>query len=191
MESFQVSCFLFDFNKKKYFKIVFVDKLGHVLKLPYEGKRLSMYIVAPTLESNTNKLFESLVNSEIEGFDHLLESPTSTSLQMPKFKLEKDYKLKNHLSNMGLGSLFNPYSADLTGFNDLGQTLAIDDVVQKAFIEVNEEGTEAAAATSIIMRTSMNPKQKYFVLNRPFWFFIRDSDTGLNLFSGRVANPKT
>ena len=161
------------------------------MKLPYEGNRLSMYIVTPTLESNTDELFESLVNSEVEGFDHLLESPISTSLQMPKFKLEKDYKLKNHLSNMGLGSLFNPYSADLTGFNDLGQTLAIDDVVQKAFIEVNEEGTEAAAATGLIMRTSINPNQKHFVLNRPFWFFIRDSETGLNLFSGRVANPKT
>ena len=84
-------------------------------------------------------------------------------------------------------------NADLMGLNvnPEEKSLHVDKVMQKAFIEVNEEGTEAAAATGILMKTaSVRIPQKSVIFNRPFLFFIRDHQTGLNLFSGRIMYPE-
>ena len=164
--------------------------VGNVIKLPYKGERLSMYIVAPTEDTTTDDVFTAIASMDQDNFDHLLESNSQTYLEMPKFKIESDYELKPILNNLGLDYVFDAYSSDLTGFNaDTGKSLVIDDIVQKAFIEVNEEGTEAAAATGIIAK-SINIAPKRFVLNRPFLFFIRDNQTKVILFSGRVMHPK-
>ena len=87
--------------------------------------------------------------------------------------------------------MFSANQADLTGLNqdDQDKSLFVDEIVQKAFVEVNEEGTEAAAATGIMLK-SLNFPSKTFALDKPFLYFIKDSVTGLTLFAGRVSNPK-
>lgn len=108
----------------------------------------------------------------------------------PKFKLETSYGLNKNLQSMGMPLAFSG-EADFSGMDGM-KDLAISDVVHKAYIDVNEEGTEAAAATGAVMTLSMgldvNPVP-VFRADHPFVFFIVDNDTGNILFMGRVSDP--
>ena len=162
-----------------------------ILKLPYEGNRLAMYILMPNKGHDLSEAQE-LINDNL-NFDEILEPKTLTDLKMPKFKIESSYELESSLKNLGLTSIFDAANADLTGLNvdPNAKSLHVDKIVQKAFIEVNEEGTEAAAATGMLMKTtSIRMPQKEMILNKPFLFYIKDQKTGLNLFSGRLMHPK-
>ena len=109
---------------------------------------------------------------------------------LPKFKLESSHKLVEQLRELEISSLFDEHKADLTGMS-LASGLSVTSVIQRAVIEVNEQGTEAAAATAVsaeVRSISIIPN-KEFVCTRPFVYFIRDSQTGLILFIGRVMNP--
>ena len=110
-------------------------------------------------------------------------------LMIPKFKIESKINLKDILSNLGMEKMFQPSTAGLHGISD--EVLFVSDVIQKAFIEVDETGTEAAAATAVIVvkRSSRMPKIDQFVADHPFLFFIRDLQTNLVLFQGRVTRP--
>ena len=110
-------------------------------------------------------------------------------LMIPKFKIESKINLKNILSNLGMEKMFQPSTTGLKGISD--GVLFVSDVIQKAFIEVDETGTEAAAATAVIVvnRSSRMPKTVRFVADHPFLFFIRDLQTNLVLFQGRVTKP--
>ena len=110
-------------------------------------------------------------------------------LMIPKFKIESKINLKDILSNLGMEKMFQPSTAGLHGISD--EVLFVSDVIQKAFIEVDETGTEAAAATAVIVvkRSSRMPKTERFVADHPFLFFIRDLQTNLVLFQGRVTRP--
>ena len=135
---------------------------------------------------------QELVTEKLD-FEDILEEKVLTDLYMPKFKIESSYELQNTLQNLGLSLIFDASNADLTGMNvdPNAKSLHVDKIVQKAFIEVNEEGTEAAAATGILMKTtSIRVPKKEIILNRPFLFYIKDSKTGLNLFSGRLMYPE-
>lgn len=158
------------------------------LDLPYIGKRLSMTILLPDLDSFT--VFESRFTPEL-----LEDIVTSLDTQeipvsLPKFKFTfGSASIRDALQKLGMKDAFIMGRADFSGI-DGKKELYVDDVYHKAFIEVNEKGTEAAAATGVVMSTtSINPDIKEFIVNRPFMFVIRDNVTGAILFMGKIMNP--
>jgi serpin B len=110
------------------------------------------------------------------------------SLTMPKFEYESSFGLKQALRALGMGVAFTP-DADFSGMNG-NHNLLIQDVLHKAFVSVDEAGTEAAAASAVIVGiTGMPAQQTQVTINRPFLFLIRDIATGSIIFVGRVLNP--
>ena len=159
-------------------------KLAHtpefqLLELPYEGDDLSMLILLP---SESDKLPEL----DLEAIAGLEFNEMEVMVQLPRFKLESTFQLDDTLAAMGMPLAFSR-QADFSGMTGT-QDLYIGVVVHKAFVEVNEEGTEAAAATAVGMRTTSMPPQ--FTANHPFLFLIRENSTGAILFIGRVIDPR-
>jgi serpin B len=116
--------------------------------------------------------------------------PTEVALTMPKFEFDSEFSLKDTLAEMGMPIAFSS-EADFSGMTGK-PGLAISDVVHKAFVSVDEAGTEAAAATAVIVGESGMPGQLVEVtIDHPFIFLIRDIETGAILFVGRVMNPGT
>jgi serpin B len=109
---------------------------------------------------------------------------------IPKFKMTLSLRMRQVLANMGMPSAFDPGRADFSKMTG-GRDFFIDDVFHKAFVEVNEEGTEAAAATGVVMTLSaIEPSEEpVFIADHPFIFLIRHKATGSILFIGRVADP--
>merc|ERR1712218_753140 len=110
-----------------------------------------------------------------------------TSISIPKFKLKFKTYLKQQMEQLGVQDLF-ARSADLSGISN--EALSASEAVHQAFIEVNEEGTEAAAATAAVvgLRTAQQRKREFFA-NRPFLFVVYDFEHGVTLFAGKVVNP--
>ena len=163
-------------------------KSGNYLavELPYDGNELSMVI----LMNETGKFgdFENTLKlSTVKAIIDDLKN-TRVALTMPKFEFESEFGLKETLMGMGMEEPFRD-TADFSGMSKESD-LHIDDVVHKAFVSVDEAGTEAAAATGVIVgTTSMPPEPVTVTLDRPFVFLIRDIKTGAILFIGRVMNP--
>ena len=110
-------------------------------------------------------------------------------ISFPKFKMTREFSLADVLRRMGMKLAFVPNRADFSGMNG-GTNLFISAVVHKAFVEVNEQGTEAAAATGVVITaTSLPPPKPVFRADHPFVFLIRDVQSGSILFLGRVSNP--
>jgi len=110
-------------------------------------------------------------------------------LTLPRFKIELSMNLRDKLVKLGLENMFEAGKADLSGING-GKDLFVSDVVHKAFIEVNERGTEAAAASAVIVTNrSMPPPPIKAIFDKPFLFVLKDEVTGIPLFQGRVADP--
>lgn len=158
------------------------------IELPYDGNEIAMIILVPdagTFETFEEYLDLTLVSSIIENL-----SSTNINLKMPKWEFDSDFLLSSALGGMGMIDAFINGIADFSGI-DGTQFLFISDVVHKAFVLVNESGTEAAAATGVIFEfTSVPPPPIDFTINRPFIFFIRDIETDTILFIGRVLNPE-
>jgi serpin B len=160
------------------------------VELPYDGRELSMLVLLP--KSGQFAAFEnSLDAEEVAGIVQNLGNK-KVALTMPKFEFTSDFSLKNRLSEMGMPLAFSG-DADFSGM-DGKRDLSISDVIHKAFISVDETGTEAAAATAVIVgATAMPPGEPeqiiYMTVDRPFIFLIRDIQTGTILFVGRVMNP--
>ena len=156
------------------FKLARTDRL-QALELPYEGRDLSMLILLPDPgEALALQWPADLEFTEME-----------VMVQLPKFKIDSSFRLGNTLAALGMPLAFSP-QADFSGM-DGSKELSIGFVIHKAFVEVNEEGTEAAAATAVGMRFSGMPPQ--FIADRPFLFLIRENTTGTILFIGRVTDP--
>ena len=159
------------------------------VRLPYAGKRLGMYVLLPGSGSNATKVVASL--NERSWQDGLLRKLANRkgSVVLPKFKLEFGAELKRPLEAMGMALPFS-HSADFSGMSS--RPLYLSAVVHKSFVEVNEEGTEAAAATVAVMRPmAMLPVAPPFkmVVDRPFVFLIADNLTKAILFVGVVFQP--
>jgi serpin B len=159
-----------------------------VLDLPYKGNRLSMLIVLPDTRDGLPKVEESLTAAKIDGW---LKSASSREvmLSLPKFKLTAQFSLKGTLQSMGMTLPFSD-KADLSGI-DNKRDLYISAVIHKAFVDVNEVGTEAAAATGVSIGLMAAPvtQPQEFKADHPFLFLIRDNQSGSILFLGRVNNP--
>ena len=152
-------------------------------EIPYLGGELAMDVIVP----DDLAAFESSLNSET--LDTVLRGATEplATLQLPKFTFRSSIALKEQLAEMGMPLAFAD-GADLSGITTAEQ-LRIRDVFHQAFIAVDEEGTEAAAATAVVIEAVSGPCCKSLVVDRPFLFAIRDVPTGVVLFLGRVADP--
>jgi serine protease inhibitor len=161
------------------------------VSLPYGGGRVSMYVFLPAEGKTLNNLHRELTAANWEKWmGEFAENEGSISL--PRFKLEYEITLNDALKALGMGPAFEAGQADFSGMVEGGTRVYISKVKHKTFAEVNEEGTEAAAVTSTEMRatSAMRPRQPFrMVVDRPFFFAIRDNDTGAVLFMGSILNP--
>jgi serpin B len=159
---------------------------GYVaVELPYDGEELSMVILLP--DSGQFEAFESSLSAEpvagiIESLDY-----REVDLTMPKFEFDSEFSLSAALSALGMPIAFTT-GADFSGMTG-NHDLYIADVVHQAFVSVDEAGTEAAAATAVVMELTAIPDVVEVTVDRPFIFFIRDIETGTILFVGRTLNP--
>lgn len=156
------------------------------VELPYDGRELAMVIFLPAagkFETFENSLDAGKVEAIIESLNY-----REVALTMPKFEVESDFSLVDALAAMGMPVTFSA-GADFSGM-DGTRNLYIGDVIHKAFVSVDEAGTEAAAATAVVMKLTAMPEPAVEVtVDRPFLFLIRDIETGAILFVGRVVNP--
>jgi len=157
------------------------------IELPYDGKELSMVIFLPA--PGQFQAFEEAMTSQLASDISAQKiNNRQVALTMPRFEFESEFGLKETLMGMGMAEPFRD-SADFSGMSSQSD-LHIDDVVHKAFVSVDEAGTEAAAASAVIVGTTSMPAEPVTVtLDRPFVFLIRDINTGTILFIGRVMNP--
>jgi serine protease inhibitor len=160
------------------------------IRLPYGKGKLAMYIFLPQANSSLEQFNQQLNLANWQTWlSQMRSQPGNVSL--PKFKLEYATELKDVLSSLGMQQVFNSAQADFSAMTD--SAVALDQVKHKAVIEVNEEGTEAAGATSSGIRiTSATPQKQPFEMNinRPFFFSIRDDRAGIILFMGNVVEPE-
>ncbi len=155
-----------------------------VLKLPYKGNDLSMVIILPK-ENNISVVESELNPANLTNWISSLNE-IEININIPRFKFEAEYTLNDVLDEMGMKDAFVPDIADFSGMD--GTTdLYISHVLHKAFVEVNEEGTEAAAATAVIVATKAITD--IFNADHPFVFLIQHEETGAILFMGKIMNP--
>lgn len=158
------------------------------IDLPYGQGNYSMVVLLPNDDSSLNKLINQLDNEEWNTLMQNMGEPSAWNLELPKFKFEYENTLNNELIDLGLGLAFTG-SADFTGINKNGG-LKISRVKHKTFVEVNEEGTEAAAVTSVVLGvTSVGPNTNTFIIDHPFLFVIKEKYTNAILFIGTVTDP--
>jgi serpin B len=158
------------------------------LELPYVNDELSMIVLLPRKADGLSGLEEKLVPEKFSGWLSEL-GKRKVTVYMPKFKMTSQFGLADVLRSMGMTDAFTD-KADFSGMNGK-RDLFISAVVHKAYVDVYEEGTEAAAATGVVVGlTAVMPSQiPVFRANHPFLFLIRDNKTGSILFIGRVMNP--
>lgn len=167
-----------------------------VLQMPYAGGELGMMVVLPREAGGLGEVEGSLSADGVAGWADALEDQR-VAVALPKFRVEpgQPLALRETLIAMGMTDAFDESRADLTGMADPaaneGLPLYITSVFHEAFVAVDEEGTEAAAATAVVVgvRSAVMPPPTSFVADHPFLFFIRDLRTGAVLFMGRVADP--
>lgn len=163
------------------------------VSIPYGGGRICMFIMLPDKPSGLPELLQKLDAGSWAGWTSGLK-PTEVNLSLPRFRIEYgvEEELKKALTAAGMKSAFDPNKADFSRMCRLaGERVFISQVAHKTFIDVNEAGTEAAAATSVEMSFTAAPMEPVRVaVDRPFLCAIRDTVTGAVLFIGAVANPK-
>jgi serpin B len=156
------------------------------VELQYDGNELSMVILLP--EAGQFQAFEEGLHAQqVDAIINDLQD-TRVTLTMPKFEFDSEFRLNDTLAEMGMPIAFSG-DADFSGMTG-NRELFISDVIHKAFVSVDEAGTEAAAATAVIMmRAAVSKPPVEVTIDRPFIFLIRDIETGAILFVGRVMNP--
>ncbi len=154
-----------------------------ILELPYEGEQLSMLICLPNEKLGTFE--DNLTLENLEKYCDQMQEIDFGDISIPKFEFNTNYLMKEILINMGMPTAFggNANFSEMTNEAEL----YIDQVFHQAYIKVDEEGTEAAAATAVVMKRSLSSSE--FVANRPFIFYIRENESGNILFLGKVQNP--
>jgi len=161
-----------------------------VLALPYKGKDLSMVVLLPRKANGIASLEAALTQKQLAGWLARMRS-REAHVAFPKFKVTSSFSLGATLGAMGMKDAFRLPPADFSGMNGR-KDLYISAVIHKAFVDVNEEGTEAAAATAVVATEAAGEPRGpvVFRADHPFVFLIRDNKTGSILFMGRVMNPK-
>jgi serpin B len=160
-----------------------------ILELPYAGDELSMLVLLPKKVDGLKELERVLTKENLAKWTADM-SEIEVKVYLPRFKITSRFRLDRSLEAMGMGDAFDAAKADFSGIDGKEHRLFIGAAIHKAFVEVNEAGTEAAAATGIaIGLTSMPQPPLLFRADRPFVFMIRDNLRGSILFMGRVVDP--
>ncbi|XP_049951607.1 serpin B4-like isoform X1 [Schistocerca serialis cubense] len=181
---------MFQVDEFKYTEIS--DLNCQVLLLPYKGERLSMMIFLPREVDGLASLEEKLASFSLQDtVNNLHES--NVHVYLPKFKMEYSKQLNDALTRLGMIDMFDDYAANFTGITD-EERLKVDKVLHKAFVEVNEKGTEAAASTAVLVAVPASlqiggPQPIIFKADHPFVFLILDQQTKTVLFAGRYVDP--
>ena len=157
------------------------------IELPYKNGKFSMFLFLPTEESAVNELVQELDGATWKNWMDSFSEQEDFTVYMPRFEFEFDRSLGDDLKAMGLDIAFSPQEADFSGISTIA--LYIADVIHKTYIKVNEEGTEAAAVTAVVMElTSVEPMNE-LRFDRPFLFAITENSSKSILFAGKVAEP--
>ncbi|XP_039544839.1 leukocyte elastase inhibitor-like isoform X1 [Pimephales promelas] len=181
-------------HQKAKFPLGFIEEINsQVLELPYVGKNLSMLIILPNeMEDDTTglqKLEKALTYEKLmEWTKPEVMRQQEVQISLPRFKMEEKYDMKSLLISMGMEDVFDEKKVNLSGMSSNNDQV-LSKVIHKAFVEVNEEGTEAAAATGAIMMTRCLVIPQFFNADHPFLFFIRHNPTKSILFYGRFCSP--
>ena len=154
---------------------------AQILRMPYVGDRLSMLVVLPSGRDGMAALEESLTAEMLDGWQQSAHD-TYITVSIPKFETKTHYDLIPKLKDLGITLIFG--GGDLGGISDTYMVVA--KATQDAYVNVNEEGTEAAAVTTLVVADS---EQSTFIADRPFLFFIQDDESGAILFMGKIVDP--
>ena len=163
------------------------------IELPYSGESLSMFVLLPDKESDLSQLEGKLTPADLVDVQEKFSMhPLELKLWLPRFKLDEKLSLAEMLGQMGMGDLFTEGVADLSGV-DGSKELYVSQVLHQAVVDVNEEGTEAAAATAVVMmmRSAAFHQETKFRADHPFLFFIQHKPTKSILFLGRLVKPSS
>ncbi|XP_032905363.1 leukocyte elastase inhibitor-like isoform X4 [Amblyraja radiata] len=182
LEMMQRTGFILYFHNREFaFKII---------ELPYVQDELSMIILLPDDNNGLETLQRSFTLNRLRNWTNPKNmSITSVEVTLPKFKLEEKYDLSSILPNLGMVDAFDSMKANFSGMSE-GEDLSVSKVIHQSFVEVDEEGTEAAAATAVtIVSTSTRFPPEEFKADHPFLFFIRHAKTQSILFYGRLTSP--
>ena len=172
-------------NQGQYSVTILEDLKAKALPLPYTGESFHMVIILPDEKNGLDAVEQRLPKFDFaKGFE--FSRPMVYQVSVPKFKIESTFELKETMESLGVQDIFVQGKADLSGISDNANNLHVSRIVQKAFVEANEEGSEAAGTTAVVVTKS---RPQTFVCDHPFIFFIKDSKTGLILFMGRVVDP--
>ncbi len=169
--------------------LYYEDEDFQAVSLPYGEGSISMYIFLPREQVGLEKFHQILNDKNWQNwmlqFDYY-----KVNLGLPKFKTEYAVTLNDVLKSLGMEIAFDKRAADFSGMRPIPPELYIDEVKHKTFVEVNETGTEAAAATSVTMGTRGAEIVVDMLVDRPFFFAIMDNDSGTILFMGEITNPE-
>ena len=162
---------------------------AQILQLPYRGGDLSMYIILPNANNGLEKVESQVTASKLTQIidSQMVDADKYVKIVIPKFTLKLKYKLKDPFVKLGMRNLFS-LACNLSGMTNAGAY--VSDIFHDTYVSVNEEGTEAAGATAVVIRKSavLNPPE--FVADHPFIFFIRDERSKSVLFYGRYVDPR-
>lgn len=164
------------------------DKEIQAISLPYKNNRMALMVLLPKSIEGWRMISQVISYERINLVISGLET-REVQLALPKFKSELQLNLRQELTSMGMGTAFSR-NADLSGMTG-EKNLYIDEVIHKAFIEVNETGTEAAAATAAIigLKSGLRDDPVRFFADHPFVYFLLDQQTGCIIFTGRFVKP--
>jgi len=177
------------FQKGNFRHTVSEELQAHVLEMPFLGNDVSFYVILPEGPGGLDETLR-LMDADTLRLAMSDTFPFMMEVGLPKFRLEQTLSLDSILVPMGLTDLFDASVADLSAFNGVGG-LSLDAATHKAFIEVNEEGSEAAAATAMVSLRMARPLGgSKVVCDRPFIYFIHDTLSDSILFMGIYRNPK-
>ncbi len=172
-------------NDKVKFNYADLENL-QILELPYKGEEISMLILLPT--ENLAAIEPSLTAEKLEEWKNKMQETKLDAIYLPKFEFETKYTLNENLKALGMPTAFDAEKADFSGMTT-AEKVFISFVIHQAYVKVDEKGTEAAAATAVVIdRTSFTPRN-IFRADRPFIFIIQQKDTGNILFIGKVVDP--
>ncbi|XP_015974421.2 serpin B8 isoform X5 [Rousettus aegyptiacus] len=176
--------------KEAKFKMGYADEVhSQVLELPYAGEELSMVILLPDEDTDLAVVEKALTYEKFRAWtDPEKMDRGKVQVFLPRLKLEESYDLESFLRSLGMTDAFEEARADFSGMSSK-KNVPVSKVVHKCFVEVNEEGTEAAAATAVVRNSRCSRIEPRFCADRPFLFFIKHHKTDSVLFCGRFSSP--